>query len=340
MDDISTAIVRFIGHKEEDAQQLGWLLSNAANAKFSFEHTACLDNFIKNSHAQQGQVIILDLTENSENRFEAVALLGEKIPQTPVVVLTGDDEKIGRNAIHAGAQDYLVKSQLTTESMSRSLLNAIQRHQGHQRSAETAPLLDSATAVLNRLPIGVILVNADTKILFFNGKAKRYLEQGDGLAISTDRVCRATLPSESRALAKLLSDTLSPADATKTEGDFAISLTRMESDYPLNVMVAPIGTGAAGKGAVLFVSDPSEPVELSVETICKLYNLTPAEGRLALGLTNGYKLDDLAAEWGVSMHTVRSQLRQIFRKTDTSRQSEVVKLILTGPAALQATSLL
>ena len=101
-------------------------------------------------------------------------------------------------------------------------------------------------------------------------------------------------------------------DENKTEGDFAISLTRMESDYPLNVMVAPIGTGAAGKGAVLFVYDPAEPVELSIESICRLYGLTPAEGRLALGLTNGHKLDDLAEEWGVSMHTVRSQLRQIW----------------------------
>jgi DNA-binding CsgD family transcriptional regulator len=250
--------------------------------------------------------------------------------------LTDDDEEIGREAIRRGAQDFLVKGQLTTDAMSRSLLNAIQRHQGHNRNAETAPLLDSATAVLNRLPIGVILVTADSKILFFNGKAKRYLEQSDGLVVGADRICRATLPGESRALAKLLADTLSPGNADKSEGDFAISLTRMESDSPLNVMVAPIGTGVAGKGAVLFVSDPAEPVELSIDTICRLYGLTPAEGRLALGLTNGYKLDDLAEQWGVSMHTVRSQLRQIFRKTDTSRQSEVVKLILTGPAALQA----
>ncbi|MFC4273439.1 response regulator [Sneathiella chungangensis] len=340
MDENSIATVRFIGRKEEDAQQLSWLLSNAANAKFSFEHVACLDDFAKAARSQNGDVIILDLTEKSENRFDAISLLSQKIPQTPVVVMTDEDEKVGREAISKGAQDYLIKSQLTTDGISRSLLNAIQRHQGHRRSAETAPLLDSATAVLNRLPIGVILVTADSKILFFNGKAKRYLEQGDGLVVGADRICRATLPGESRALAKLLADTLSPPDDTKSEGDFAISLTRMESDYPLNVMVAPIGTGVAGKGAVLFVSDPAEPVELSIETICRLYGLTPAEGRLALGLTNGHKLDDLADEWGVSMHTVRSQLRQIFRKTDTSRQSEVVKLILTGPAALQATPLL
>ena len=336
MEDISTATIRFIGQKEEDAQQLGWLLANAANANFSFEHVTGLDSFINTGTANEGDVIILDMTENSGSRLEAVSQLGQKIPQSPIIVLTGEDETVGRDAIRKGAQDYLIKSQLTTDGMARSILNAIQRHQGHGRRAETAPLLDSATAVLNRLPFGVILVTADSKILFFNGKAKRYLEKGDGLTVGADRICRATLPGESRALAKLLTETLTPGDDTRSEGEFAISLTRMESDHPLNVMVAPIGTGMAGKGAVLFVSDPAEPVELSIDTICRLYGLTPAEGRLALGLTNGHKLDDLADEWGVSMHTVRSQLRQIFRKTDTSRQSEVVKLILTGPAALQA----
>ncbi|WP_340150374.1 DNA-binding response regulator [uncultured Sneathiella sp.] len=336
MDENATATVRFIGRKEEDAQQISWMLSNAVNANFSFEHVSCLESFIEAGHGRNDDVIILDITETSDSRLDAISTLSAKIPQTPVVVLTDDDEKVGREAIRQGAQDYLIKSQLTTDGMSRNLLNAIQRHRGHQRSAEAAPLLDSATAVLNRLPIGVILVTADSRILFFNDKAKRYLEQGDGLVVGTDKICRATLPGESRALAKLLSDTLSPDEKAKAEGDFAISITRMESDYPLNVMVAPIGTGVAGKGAVLFVSDPAEPVELSIDSICRLYGLTPAEGRLALGLTNGDKLDDLAEQWGVSMHTVRSQLRQIFRKTDTSRQSEVVKLILTGPAALQA----
>ncbi|MCF8466655.1 MAG: DNA-binding response regulator [Sneathiella sp.] len=340
MSENSTATVRFIGRKEEDAQQLSWLLSNATSSTFSFEHVASLQDFADAGQPNSGDVIILDLTGTTSDRFEAITILGQKIPQTPIVVLTDDDEEIGREAIRKGAQDFLVKGQLTTDGISRSLLNAIQRHQGHSRNAGSAPLLDSATAVLNRLPIGVILVTADSKILFFNGKAKRYLEKSDGLVVGPDRVCRATLPGESRALAKLLADTLAPGNTNKPEGDFAISLTRLESDSPLNVMVAPIGTGVAGKGAVLFVSDPAEPVELSIETIVRLYSLTPAEARLALGLTNGYKLDDLAEQWGVSMHTVRSQLRQVFRKTDTSRQSEVVKLILTGPAALQASPLL
>lgn len=336
----TNSVVRFVGSREEDAQQLSWILSNTTPMHFSLEHVPDSRNFLKTGVSQEGDVILLDVTHNAEDQFEIMIALYQKMPNSPIVVLTGDDEEVGREAIRRGAQDYLVKGQMTTDSMSRSLLNAVQRHQVNRRDANAAPLLDSATAVLNRLPIGVILVTADSKILFFNGKAKTYLEKSDGLVVGPDRVCRATLPGENKALSKLLEETLSPTTENKSEAEFAISLTRMENDSPLNIMVAPIGTGIAGKGAVLFVSDPAEPVELSVESICGLYGLTPAEGRLALGLTNGHTLETLAEKWGVSMHTVRSQLRQVFRKTDTSRQSEVVKLILTGPAALQASSIL
>ena len=68
MDKNSTATVHFIGQKEEDAQQLGWLLSNASTAKFSFEHIASVDSYVKAGHGQQGEVIILDLTETQEDR--------------------------------------------------------------------------------------------------------------------------------------------------------------------------------------------------------------------------------------------------------------------------------
>jgi len=43
----------------------------------------------------------------------------------------------------------------------------------------------------------------------------------------------------------------------------------------------------------------------------------------------------VAAERGVTMNTVRSQLKQVFSKTDTSRQGELVHLVLTGVASIR-----
>ncbi|MEH6474629.1 MAG: hypothetical protein V7727_03020 [Sneathiella sp.] len=340
MTEVALCKILFVGNKDGDAQQLNWLISNIKKPAMELMHVPEAEAVLNQRSAADATVILLDADGTGDKEYETLKALRATFPTIPVVLLTDNEDETGQFAIRNGAQDYLLRDQLTATALSRSLVSAIERQQGQQQSAETAPLLESATAVLNRLPMGVILVTATSQVLFYNGKAKLFLDREDGLILDKNRICRATIQSENKQLAELLSNALSPSSESKNEGDFAMSVTRNESDTPLTVMVAPIGTGVAGKGAVLFVSDPVEPVELSIDAICNLYSLTPAEGRLALGLTNGFKLDDLAEEWGVSMHTVRSQLRQIFRKTDTSRQSELVKLILTGPAALKATPLL
>lgn len=332
--------ILFVGKNESDAQQLTWLTSNISKPVMELMHVPEAEALLNQRSAADADIILLDADCTGDQEYETLKALRATFPDLPVVLLTDDEDNIGQFAIRNGAQDYLIRNQLTATGLGRSLVSAIERQRGQQSPSDTAPLLESATAVLNRLPMGVILVTAASQVLFFNGKAKTYLDRKDGLIVDTNRYCRAQNASENKQLTELLNNALSPSGAEKQEGDFAMSVSREQNDAPLTVMVAPIGTGVAGKGAVLFVTDPSEPVELSIEAICRLYGLTPAEGRLALGLTNGRKLDDLAEEWGVSMHTVRSQLRQIFRKTDTSRQSELVKLILTGPAALKAAPLL
>lgn len=340
MSEISTCKILFVGNRDGDAQQLSWLISNVQKPSMELMHVPDAEAILNQRSTAEAQIILLDADGTGDADFETLKALRGTFPDIPVVLLTDHEETVGKFAIRNGAQDYLVREQLTANSLARSLVSSIERQLGQQATPSSTPLLESATAVLNRLPMGVILVTAAGQVLFYNGKAQSFLEKKDGLFLDNNRICKAAVQSENKQLSELLESALTPTKDGKSEADFAMSVTREESDAPLTVMVAPIGTGVAGKGAVLFVSDPIEPVELSIDAICRLYGLTPAEGRLALGLTNGHKLDDLAEEWGVSMHTVRSQLRQIFRKTDTSRQSELVKLILTGPAALKAAPIL
>ena len=63
--------------------------------------------------------------------------------------------------------------------------------------------------------------------------------------------------------------------------------------------------------------------------------LTKAETRLLEALVNGKSLEEASEEFQVSKNTLRTQLHQIFRKTDTSRQSEVIKLVLSTPVQLE-----
>ncbi|MBE9543045.1 MAG: alpha/beta hydrolase, partial [Proteobacteria bacterium] len=65
-----------------------------------------------------------------------------------------------------------------------------------------------------------------------------------------------------------------------------------------------------------------------------LFNLSPAEARLAALLASGMSLNQAAEQSYISKNTAKVQLKSIFSKTGVSRQAELTKLILTSPAVL------
>jgi DNA-binding CsgD family transcriptional regulator len=65
----------------------------------------------------------------------------------------------------------------------------------------------------------------------------------------------------------------------------------------------------------------------SAELVQSLFDLTPAEARVARGLSAGETLEEIASTGGVSRNTIRTQLRGALEKTGCRRQVEVVALL-------------
>ena len=59
-----------------------------------------------------------------------------------------------------------------------------------------------------------------------------------------------------------------------------------------------------------------------------LFGLTPREAALAARLVCGETLRDAARARFISIHTARTQLAQLFAKTGTGQQSQLVALLL------------
>jgi DNA-binding CsgD family transcriptional regulator len=72
---------------------------------------------------------------------------------------------------------------------------------------------------------------------------------------------------------------------------------------------------------------PIEPKVVSGALLAKTFTLTPAEGRVAALIAQGIAPERAAERLGVSRETVRNQLRAVFAKTGTHRQSELVALL-------------
>src|SRR4051812_9464254 len=82
------------------------------------------------------------------------------------------------------------------------------------------------------------------------------------------------------------------------------------------------------RSAAVFVLMPvAAPNSPPVELVMSLFDLTPAEARVARGLAAGKTVDDLAGDNGVSPNTVRVQVRGVLEKTGCQRQTDVVALL-------------
>jgi len=75
------------------------------------------------------------------------------------------------------------------------------------------------------------------------------------------------------------------------------------------------------------ISRPDNDLLPGADIIAALFDLTPAEARVARGIAQGLSPLDVSKELKLSYETVRSQLKRVFAKTSTKRQNELALLI-------------
>jgi DNA-binding CsgD family transcriptional regulator len=108
------------------------------------------------------------------------------------------------------------------------------------------------------------------------------------------------------------------------------------NDSPLQLLVTPVRgfdlDASHPVRAIVFAGDPAQGGRPSNDTMRILFGLTPAECRLAMLLADGHRLTAITEMIGVSRNTVKSQLSSIYGKTGTSRQAQLMRLLLQLPA--------
>jgi sigma-B regulation protein RsbU (phosphoserine phosphatase) len=104
------------------------LLSIPANPPFQCRMAGTLQEGWDLLTAADVDILILDLGLPGCQGTEAFTRTHTRFPDLPIVVLTGqDDEALGLSLVHKGAQDYLVKGQVSAALLGRTLRYAIER---------------------------------------------------------------------------------------------------------------------------------------------------------------------------------------------------------------------
>jgi len=88
------------------------------------------------------------------------------------------------------------------------------------------------------------------------------------------------------------------------------------------------GAGRQTGEILVFVIDPYREPALRPDWISMIFEITPAEAALACSLATGVTPELAAHERGVSINTIRSQIRSLYRKMGVSRQADLVRVLL------------
>ena len=248
-----------------------------------------------------------------------------------VVLLGSNCGSIVLEAIKTKQQGIYSEAELARMRMITShLAKAIRISDSLSVSRLTSELLETG---LEALCTGVYFISRRSRVVYLNRQAREQVKSAKVLRLVDDR-----LVATDRGSQKLLQ-----AAFDKIEDDLALN------DCPGCSVALADGAGSGYVAHVLplrgvsqsriaehfaaiaaiFVQDPATAPSLANAAFAKLYGLTDGEQRLLNGLVPGLSLAEAARPLGISEATARTHLRRIFAKTKTSKQAELLYLLMT-----------
>ncbi|OKH39031.1 hybrid sensor histidine kinase/response regulator [[Phormidium ambiguum] IAM M-71] len=122
--------VLLIEDSPTDAQLFHHVFSRAATGDWRLVHVDRLSEAIAACQTQTFDVVLMDLRLPDSEGLDTISQFNQAVPDVPIIILTVfDDEEFATQAMAKGAQDYLVKDQVTTQLLRRSIRYTLERSQ-------------------------------------------------------------------------------------------------------------------------------------------------------------------------------------------------------------------
>jgi DNA-binding CsgD family transcriptional regulator len=228
-------------------------------------------------------------------------------------------------------KDFLTEVQLRHfEVVARHLGRAVRIN----RQLWKLELKHLAQTELDTLSPCVLLVDASERVVLANAAAKAMLDAHNGIFLCNGRLAVAGRPD---ALHKLVASCARRSlEFDGPGGELEVARDRPRS--PLQLTVAPLRSNARlpdlpwiGFGspvAIVTVIDRDLDGRRRQENLCRRFDLTSREAAFAAEILRGDGRKAAARRCGIEDETAKSHLRNIFEKTGTHRQAELVSLLL------------
>lgn len=197
----------------------------------------------------------------------------------------------------------------------------------------TSRRMQTFVSALAPVDFGVVAVNRDTNIIFENPAAATILDEGSVLYRARGLVCAKDTLSNIR-----LRVTIEQSLATKHGDDAGEDISQIlfikssRRSAPLIAVVTAVDHSGPGE------DDPVSLIHLfqspgatgpMIGPACDWYKLSPVETRLVAMLVAGSDVAAIAARECIKQDTVRTYLKNVFRKTETKSQADLVRAMLS-----------
>nr|WP_047166059.1 helix-turn-helix transcriptional regulator [Sphingomonas sp. Y57] len=235
---------------------------------------------------------------------------------------SGREVGLGLHAQHGGP-DLSPDSREILAVLIPHVREALRLIEQAEEKASGARVMANTLALLDQ-PVAVVRIHGE--VVYANEAARRLLTEVGLLS------GRAAAEGE-RKIAALVGDLLDPKAPSQgcrfTAGGRTLFVQRAWLEGAME-------DGAEDSGdrlMMLAFNDQGKAVDICPDRLRTCFDITRSEAELLAALCSGSDIAAFAARRRVSIHTARTQLKQLMAKTDVRRQADLVRMALAVPVA-------
>lgn len=239
-------------------------------------------------------------------------------------------EREGGRALHIGIHRPRQRGSFTPEELASLELFSPHLRRVARLShllAELNQVVTTARMTLDQLPFGVWHMDAKLQVQWMNASAEEALATnacGLGLKGNRLQLCPENMSGALAAMIRKLTENQSLTETLRL-GQTGACLMMMQSHQSNTGF--HVGRALAPQ-ILCFLLDSARPAQLDQKQLSTMYQLTPAEYRLASLLMNDLDVNEASALLQISPHTGRTQLKSIMQKTGVNRQTALQRKLL------------
>lgn len=246
------------------------------------------------------------------------------------------DDTLVMLGVHRGVNSNKLRSDemQMCQRLARHLSEAIQLHYATIKLKARVRL---GAQLLSRLQLPVIVVDAQRKVEQINDAAEALLRRARQMFLKNDSLYMTSPKDDATFLLGLRGLLSSESADTEEQSRFFFKPEPGTTGPLVALYISPLRPAETLHAfsdhavAMIVLHDENARVELDPYLLNMVYQLTPAESRVATALAQGASVKGIAQQHGVSAHTVRTQIKAVLAKTGAVKQSEVVARLMALP---------